>query len=484
VSEVKNLRQGLREATKSLDQAQRRADGPPVFTYVPPSHARALDPDATLVEGIRGAGKSFWCAQLVSTEHREFIYNAFPEARLPVRLKVARGFGIGLQTTEAPSADVLAKLVSTYAPRHIWRAVLAMHAGFDGEFASFQRWPERVHWVQEHPEEFDVLLEKADQALVASNETLLILFDALDRLAEDWQHVNPLVKALFQVALDARATRRIRCKVFVRPDILQDANITGFPDYSKLLATKASLEWRRADLYALLFQRLANSVTGGETFRALIAKLPEVGALVTGSNGWMLPLPLRSDEKMQESLFEQLAGKAMGSSTKRGKPYTWLVNHLQDGLNQVSPRSYFAALKNASNDTAEDYPLALDYRRIQSGVTAASKIRVQEISEDYPWVQLVMARLSGNITVPCEASEFNKYWMAEDTLKKLAAMLKSVTDGVKLPPQNLDQGSNGVLLDLESLGLVQRMQDRRIQMPDVYRLAYGLGRRGGVKPLK
>ena len=74
--------------------------------------------------------------------------------------------------------------------------------------------------------------------------------------------------------------------------------------------------------------------------------------------------------------------------------------------------------------------------------------------------------------------------MAEDTLKKLAAMLKSVTDGVKLPPQNLDQGSNGVLLDLESLGLVQRMQDRRIQMPDVYRLAYGLGRRGGVKPLK
>jgi hypothetical protein len=28
------------------------------------------------------------------------------------------------------------------------------------------------------------------------------------------------------------------------------------------------------------------------------------------------------------------------------------------------------------------------------------------------------------------------------------------------------------------------MQDRRVQMPDVYRLAFGLGRRGGVKPLK
>ena len=28
------------------------------------------------------------------------------------------------------------------------------------------------------------------------------------------------------------------------------------------------------------------------------------------------------------------------------------------------------------------------------------------------------------------------------------------------------------------------MEGKRIQMPDVYRIAYGLGRRGGVKPLK
>ena len=50
--------------------------------------------------------------------------------------------------------------------------------------------------------------------------------------------------------------------------------------------------------------------------------------------------------------------------------------------------------------------------------------------------------------------------------------------------QHLELGANGILRDLELLGIVQRLVDQRIQMPDVYRIAFGLGRRGGVKPLK
>ena len=483
MNDVQGLRRGLREAADALDTAQSRPDRPPVFTYVPPSHARALDLDATLVEGIRGSGKTFWCAQLASPKHREFVQEAFPEVRLAPQLRIARGFGIGLTTTEAPSAEVLAELVQAHRPRSIWRAVLAFHAGFGGDFEQLGRWHDRVQWVQAHAEDFDALLEDADRAMETRGETLLILFDALDRLADDWQQINPLAKALLQVALDARSTRRIRCKVFLRPDILQQQHIIGFPDYSKLLAAKASLQWRRADLYALLFQCLANSQAGGAPFRSLVT---EANGLVMQqrSTGWILPSALRSDEKLQESLFEWLAGKAMGSSTKRGKPYTWLVNHLQDGLNQVSPRSFFAALRTAAEGTNDEYALAMDYRGIQIGVQRASQIRVQEINEDYSWVQLVMEPLRGNLTVPCEAKEFDHLWRVNRTLETLKDALKSDIAAVKLPPQNFSLGSNGVLLDLESLGLVQRMENHRIQMPDVYRLAFGLGRRGGVKPLK
>jgi hypothetical protein len=41
-----------------------------------------------------------------------------------------------------------------------------------------------------------------------------------------------------------------------------------------------------------------------------------------------------------------------------------------------------------------------------------------------------------------------------------------------------------VLRDLKDLGVINYLSDERIQMPDVYRIAFGLGRKGGVKPLK
>ncbi|WNV05122.1 hypothetical protein RP726_01625 [Candidatus Methylospira mobilis] len=482
---VRKLRAGVREAADSLDQAGGQPNRLPGFTYVPPSHARALDPQSTLVEGIRGAGKSFWWAQLASSTHRAFIQSAYPEARFGTGIKVVRGFGTGLSTKDAPGADVLAQLVEqNYRPRAIWRAVLAHHAGFSGEFAQLGRWSDRADWVQNHAEDFDELLDQADRALDQRGETLLILFDALDRLAENWEHINPLAKALLQVALDARSTKRIRFKVFLRPDMLQDHAIIGFPDFSKLSAHKASLAWRRSDLYALFFQCLANTQGGGSDFRAL-ARDTCGAALLKKAEYWVLPSALRSDEADQELTFKELAGSAMGSSPKRGKPYTWLVNHLQDGLNQVSPRSFFSALKTASEETRDDYELALDYRAIQLGVQKASQIRVQEItSEDYPWVELVMSPLYGKLTVPCEVEAFKQIWKEQKTLVTLEEQLQKKQGIVKLPPQNLEDDARGVLRDLEALGLIQTMPDQRIQMPDVYRIAFGFGRKGGVKPLK
>jgi hypothetical protein len=95
-----------------------------------------------------------------------------------------------------------------------------------------------------------------------------------------------------------------------------------------------------------------------------------------------------------------------------------------------------------------------------------------------------MAPLYGNLTVPCETKEFERIWKQQNTLVSLENKLKAGKAAVKLPPQNLELGAKGILRDLELLGLIQRLLDQRIQMPDVYRIAFGLGRRGGVKPLK
>lgn len=478
------IRMAVQEAAATLDQAQSTSTRPPAFTYVPPTHARALDPEATLVEGIRGAGKSFWWALLASQRHRAFVRNSFPEARIPEGLEVIQGFGNGLSITQSPDSETLRDLVKKYRPRSIWRAVIALHVGFTGDFEKLKTWDRRAAWAQDNPETFASELEAADRRLGGRSAKLLVLFDALDRLADDWQHIHPLAKGLLQVSLEMRSTKHIRCKVYLRPDILQDESITSFPDFSKLLAGKASLEWRRADLYALLYQCLGNATAGGQEFRKLAEGVARTASKSKASDSWQVPVPLRLDEDLQESLFERLAGTAMGSSTKRGKPYTWLVNHLQDGLSQVSPRSYFAALGAAAADSPPDGNLPLDYRGIQRGVQKASEIRVREITEDYTWVKFVMEPLRGNLTVPCTVRDIEIIWKREKTLATLQSRLQAQGNFVKLPPQRLDQGYTGILLDLQDLGMIQQIEDKRIQMPDVYRVALGLGRRGGVKPLK
>ena len=52
------IRQGILEAASSLDQTQLSAKQPPSFTYVPPTHARALDPEvaATIDRELRALG--------------------------------------------------------------------------------------------------------------------------------------------------------------------------------------------------------------------------------------------------------------------------------------------------------------------------------------------------------------------------------------------------------------------------------------------
>lgn len=477
------IRQGIQETASTLDQTQLSARQPPSFTYVPPTHARALDPEATLVEGMRGAGKSFWWSLLASTEHREFVQANYPEAQLPRGCVVRQGFGTAFANQNYPDPATLSKLALSFKPRIIWRAVVAVHAGFDGSFSDLTDWSQRVQWVDENPEQFSVALAAADQRLQSTGTTLLVLFDALDRLADDWQHIRPLAKGLLQVALEMRSTKNIRCKVYVRPDMLRDDEVISFPDFSKLEAGKASLAWRRADLYALLYQCLGNASQGGGEFRAL-AQSHGTARSDQASLLWKVPVELRTDEAAQEALFEQIAGKAMGASTKRGKPYAWLVNHLQDSMDQVSPRSFFAALKAAAVETPADDALPLNYRGIQVGVQQASQIRVKEITEDYPWVKWVMEPLRGNLTVPCSARDIEKIWKEEKTLAWLESRLAKQGDAVKLPPQNLDSGPAGILGDLESLGMLERLEGKRIQMPDVYRVAFGFGRRGGVKPLK
>src|SRR4030042_6746640 len=87
------IRDALREVLTDTDQRSAIPNLPPQFSYVPQSHALALDPDISIVSGIRGAGKSFWWTRLGSPEHKAYLSGAFPEIGKIDENEISQGFG-------------------------------------------------------------------------------------------------------------------------------------------------------------------------------------------------------------------------------------------------------------------------------------------------------------------------------------------------------------------------------------------------------
>ena len=172
----------------------------------------------------------------------------------------------------------------------------------------------------------------------------------------------------------------------------------------------------------------------------------------------------------------------MGESRRLGIPYSWITDHLADADGRIGPRSFMEALRKAAEHTTEQHPKhrhALHYEGIRHGALAASAIRINELREDYPWVDQVLAPLVG-MSVPFEFRDIAQRWREEH----LPERLKAADGGAKLPPRRVDEGANGIREDLEQLGIFQRLDDDWVNVTEVFRAGYRLGRKGGVKPVQ
>ena len=84
------------------------------------------------------------------------------------------------------------------------------------------------------------------------------MYDALDRCSDDWAMMSRLIRGLMQHALDMRSYRRLRVKMLLLTDQVDETRIADFPDASKVLSSAVELNWPRRDLYGLLWHHLAN----------------------------------------------------------------------------------------------------------------------------------------------------------------------------------------------------------------------------------
>jgi hypothetical protein len=376
---------------------------------------------------------------------------------------------------------VLAQLVETgQDPRLVWRTVI-LHALTGGAVTQGDSWAERVASVAQDPERMDRALFEHDRRYDREDTYWIILFDALDRSASNWRTMNALIRGLLQAMLDLRPYRRLRAKSFLRTDQLDEREVGDFADASKVLAGRVDLDWPAYELYALLWQYLCNSADGA--FRQELEtelRLPSQPF----SDLWLPPVELRRSETEQRRVFHAIAGPWMGRDHRRGYPYTWVPNHLADAGGRTSPRSFIVALRKAAAETAGRYPThtwPLHHESIKRGVQSASEVRVRELQEDYPWVSTLMEPLNGKV-VPCVFAAVADAWQETNALRELERRVAERNE--RLPPAHLGQGVDGVRQDLENLGIFLRLRDGRVNIPDVFRVGYGLGRRGGVRPIR
>ncbi|MFI6297696.1 hypothetical protein ACIBEJ_39310 [Nonomuraea sp. NPDC050790] len=454
--------------------------------FTPDSHRLALNVDTTVVKGGRGVGKTFWFRSLLEDQLRAVAADEYRIDRL-AHVTAHPGYGADNLPEHYPGSAELHDLVDRgIDPRHLWDAVLLTTLDVP-ELKNISSWGERVRWTREHPAERDRTIAETDRQAAADGTLRLVLFDALEHLHHNRRQADQLVRGILQLALELRlSTRNIRFKVFIRPDMLDGA--LSFPDASKLAANAASLKWSTTNLYGLLFHYLGNNKNSPvvERFRAAVP-----GWIEATSERHLPPPFLLGDEQQQTELFTAIAGPYMGANFRKGHTYTWLPNHLMDGAEQVSPRSFLSALTKAVEETIARYAAheyAIHHEGIRRGVQAASATRVAEIKEDLPWVPVAIAPLTGQ-QVPIDESAVIHLWTESGLTETLRQQTEYRLEGkapngkVRTGPRYPDRYPE-LIEELIELGVMRRRKDGRIDLPDVYRIAFSIGRKGGVPKVK
>ncbi len=490
-SEVTALRTELLAVAQEWQSENKPSQSADIF--FPAAHVRALALDRPLVIGMRGAGKSFWSEVLTDDNLRPTVKQFVKGYDALAHVSAIRWDQGGAFSTRLPDSSVLtAVLQEGLEPRLLWLALVLNELreqcrlrgiAVDMPDASLG-WATVLRWVQHNSDPVRRAFEQLNATLTRDGQVVLVVIDALDRMASQLAQSVDCLRGLLQLLLDARQLKGLRFKVFLREDMTNMSNVLSFPDASKLMNEAVHLKWSREDIYALHWHKLAQHSL---SFQSLIER--HFGPAEAIQNGYRHRLlTLSPDATQLQTLLGNLAPPYMGSDARKGHVYSWWYKHLADGKERVSPRTFAASLKEALSASQKPgsahvlMPLG-----IQQGVRAASEARVNELGEQYFWVSTALAAF--NDRTPASVQEIYGVWngvgidgaptprlIREQCLAQNIFMPWDESDKLKTPSQKLRD-------TLVELGiLILRDEDTRLDMPDIYRLGYRIRKRGGVSP--
>jgi hypothetical protein len=447
--------------------------------YAPETHAAALDSATPIVVGPRGAGKSFWSGVLGQEETRLAAAKAYPKLKLD-KLNVEFGFTGLISGDEGVGVDALDANVPANAGVEIakffwWATILRASQRATNE-KKISSWPALMK-IASNFEERGEALARYEKRFRSQERTLLVVYDALDVMAISWPRRRMLTEALLEVVWAMRAYRHLRMKLFIRPDQIDD-DALRFVELPKLQTGAVRLKWTREDLYGLLFSRLS----GDAAFKRLLRKADiPVGTVSSVLTRKWSPA---YDAEVQGKIMTILSGTYMADGQhgyKKGKTYDWPVVHLSDAFEEVTPRSFLGMMISAAKFGAAPADRAITPDGIRHGLRAASKTRVDQLHQEFQWIKGVLAPLAG-LLLPQDEKEVYKAWRAAKTVPLL---IVDAATHKYMPP--FSKETKGTEMDLfaalERIGVMFRRRDGRLDMPDLFRVAAKLLKKGGTTPL-
>ncbi|EPG3323471.1 TPA: hypothetical protein N2A03_005869 [Pseudomonas aeruginosa] len=449
--------------------------------FAPESHSVALDPMTPIVVGARGSGKSFWSGVLGQKSTLTAASLAYPKLELN-RLDVRFGY-TGLPAEGGVSSEAVENLVKSPAGIEDakifwWATIINAINGSKGASESLSQCIKAASdW-----EAREALIQTYETTLRAQGRLLLIVYDAVDTVAKSWARRRVLTEALFEVVWAMRAFSNIKIKLFIRPDQIDDDSLR-FVELPKLRAGAVRLNWQSTDLYGLLFSRLALSANKevNSSFDNLLRRcsLPSVEPNSVITRRWSLV----RDESDQKILMTAMAGPFMGSGVhayKKGITYDWPLKHSADAFSEVTPRSFLRLMISAAKHGSVPDDKVFSPEGIRHGLREASKTRVDQLHQEFPWIKGVLAPMAG-LLLPQDESGVFSVWKRANTVNNLVADAEK--HEYLSPFRSDDEKSElSLFVALEEIGVMHRRKDGRLDMPDLFRVAAKLLKKGGIAP--
>lgn len=481
ISQIKAIAENEQDGTANLEDF-----------LVMPEYSRFRDPDKFLILGGRGAGKTKVFQALTAPDGFEKLIGGQRKLLSPNADNTIVIAGYKLHR-DFPSSDILDQFADDKQARSYWAGslmILLMNSSaLDPQlrkivlqylepkeiehFSSLGCLKTPTQWlpyIQQNPEAWENILDKMDEWLDHNDQWLFVAYDSLDRLTGQYSDLFPFLRSLLSFwHTHSNRWKHLRCKIFLRNDLYL-SQMLAFPDASKLSSNTVQLVWNTVSLYRLLIKRMANA--GSPETISYLRRIPK---LITTDSDPVLGYIPSSEQKKMEAFVEMMIGTYMGSTPKKGKSYSWPPNHLQDAKGALSPRPFLKCFSVAAQDMC-NHPDELDRLQdarllrpdqIQGALLKVSEERVQELKEEYPWLEELQSAFAG-LTMLMDQQEFidhiNMDLWGEQQKKSLPA-----------------SSPHGIFSLLKSLGIVLIADDGRVNVPEIYLHGFRMKRKGGLR---